>query len=84
MTWRAHTELVSQDITDAAGMLSIRVWTDGGQFRARVRLTTDLARAHEGVSVVTSPEQVESIVATWLDILAPSNDTTSTASRPRR
>jgi hypothetical protein len=62
---------VGDDPTAAAGLLNIRVWTEDGQFRARIRLTTDLARPHEGVTVVTSPEQVETIVATWLGMLTP-------------
>jgi hypothetical protein len=62
---------VSDDPAALAGLLSIRVWTDDGQFRARIRLTTDLAKPHEGVTVVTSPEQVQTIVATWLGMLAP-------------
>ena len=62
---------MSEDAASLSGLLSIRVWTEDGQFRARIRLTTDLARPHEGVSVVTSPDQVQAIVATWLEMLAP-------------
>lgn len=62
---------MSQDAAALAGLLSIRVWTEDGQFRARVRLTTDLARPHEGVTVVTSPEQVQAIVEAWLEMLVP-------------
>jgi hypothetical protein len=62
---------VSEDRAGLAGILSISVWTDDGQFRARIRLTTDVARPHEGVTVVSSPEQVQTIVATWLGMLAP-------------
>jgi hypothetical protein len=64
---------VGDDPTAAAGLLNIRVWTEDGQFRARIRLTTDLARPHEGVTVVTSPDEVQRIVATWLGVLAPAH-----------
>lgn len=68
---------MSPDATGSTGLLSIRVWTDDGQFRARIRLTTDLARPHEGVSIATSPDEVRAIVAAWLEMLTP------TAEQPR-
>ena len=82
MTCPLHHRGVSEDATGAAGLLSIRAWTDDGQFRARIRLTTDLARPHEAVSVARSPEQVQAIVAAWLDMLLPATRTASTASQP--
>ena len=71
---------MSQDKAGAMGLLSIQVWTDDGQFRARVRLTTDLTRPHEGVSIATSPDQVQAIVAAWLGMLMPASASKPTGS----
>lgn len=48
-------------------VLTVRVWFDSGQFRARIIKTLDIDSSVEKVAVAARPEDVLAAIQHWLD-----------------
>jgi hypothetical protein len=56
---------------DKTGILTIRVWHEHGQFRARIRWTSDIDGRHEMTETCDSADDVTVAVRRWLASLDP-------------
>ena len=76
MTAFSEDEYVKTNSFDRTGILIVRLWiegTDGQGFRARITQTQDSSGLEHAMSMAGNPEDLYTVVRTWVEAFISSN-----------